>query len=108
MSAERDVWEPTEADSSEASVLTVVGLASKRAYDRAVAEIRTLRERVERMQSALETICPVEDGFTEAFDDLKAAGLIVLVPANEAFRDEFGQDEMYVWAWSPLAHKEEG
>lgn len=63
---------------------------------------RLTRERDEA-RAALEKLFPVEEGFTDAFDGLEAAGLLVAVPADEAFRDEWDADEMYVWAWSPLA-----
>ena len=57
------------------------------------------RAEVERLREALETLFPVAEGFTEAFDDLERMGLIVEVPADDAFREEWDVDTMYVWAW---------
>ena len=36
-------------------------------------------------------------------DTAEALGLLVRVPADEQFRDEWGADEMLVWSWHPLA-----
>ena len=36
-------------------------------------------------------------------DTAERLGLIVKVPADEQFRDEYDGDEMFVWSWSPLA-----
>ena len=55
---------------------------------------------VARLRLALEELFPVSEGFTEAFDDLERMGLIVEVPADERFREEWDADTMYVWAWS--------
>ena len=57
---------------------------------------------VERLRRALEELFPVSEGFTEAFDDLERMGLLVEVPADETFREEWDADTMYVWAWSAL------
>jgi hypothetical protein len=67
-----------------------------------------MRDEVARMREALEDIFPADEGFMGAFDDLVRHGLLVPVPANEAYRDQWGdEDTMYVWAWSPLARKGE-
>ena len=62
---------------------------------------------VERLREALEKLFPVAEGFTEAFDDLERMGLIVEVPADEAFRDEWDADTMYVWAWRLRSQRKE-
>ena len=36
-------------------------------------------------------------------DTAERLGLIVRVPADEQFRDEYDADEMFVWVWHPLA-----
>jgi len=36
-------------------------------------------------------------------DTAERLGLIVRVPADEQFKEEYGSDEMFVWAWNPLA-----
>ena len=44
-------------------------------------------------------------------DTAEALGLLVRVPADEQFKDEWGADEMLVWSWHPIAKldgKEEG
>ena len=65
-------------------------------------------DEVARMRKALEDIFPADDGFTEAFDDLVRHGLLVEVPSDDAYRDQWGdEDTMYVWAWSSLARKGE-
>jgi hypothetical protein len=61
-----------------------------------VEEVRALRE-------VLMHLCPAEEGFTEAFDYLIERGLLVEVPADEAYREEWDSDTMHVWRWSPLA-----
>lgn len=61
---------------------------------------------VERLRRALEELFPVAEGFTEAFDDLERLGLLVEVPADETFREEWDADTMYVWAWSALADEQ--
>lgn len=60
--------------------------------------------RAEAAEKALEHICPASEGFTEAFDYLHEHGLLVEVPADEAFREEWGvETPMYVWRWSRAA-----
>lgn len=60
--------------------------------------------RAEAAEAALEHICPASEGFTEAFDYLHEHGLLVEVPADEAFREEWGvETPMYVWRWSRAA-----
>ena len=66
---------------------------------------REAREEVAKLRAALERLFPVDEGYTEAFDDLEAMGLLVEVPADEAFREEWDADTMYVWAWSALASR---
>ncbi len=58
---------------------------------------------VTAFRRAMEELFPVSEGFTEAFDDLERMGLLVEVPADELFREEWDADTMYVWAWSDLA-----
>ena len=58
---------------------------------------------VERLRAAMVKLFPAEEGFTEAMDDLIDMGLLVEVPADQQFRDEWGGDTMYAWAWSKLA-----
>ena len=60
-------------------------------------------EEVEALRAAMESLFPTEEGFTEAFDELARRGLIVPVPADDAFREEWDSETMYVWRWSPLA-----
>ena len=36
-------------------------------------------------------------------DTAERLGLIVRVPADEQFKDEYDGDEMFVWSWHPLA-----
>ena len=56
-------------------------------------------ERVAELERAMECLFPASEGFTEAFDALIALGLLVEVPADDAFRDEWGDETMYVWRW---------
>lgn len=65
-----------------------------------------MEEENERLRKALEE---TNDGFGEDFDYFVKVGLLVEVPSNEAFRDEWGDDAdtMWVWAWHPLAREEE-
>ena len=43
-------------------------------------------------------------------DAAESLGLLVRVPADEAFKEEWGEenDTMFVWAWNPLAQKHLG
>jgi hypothetical protein len=70
-----------------------------------VRRIEELKSEVKRLREGMEKLFPVEDGYTEQMDVLIEAGLLVPVPSDDAFREEWGQDEtsMYVWAWHPLA-----
>jgi hypothetical protein len=68
------------------------------------AEIASLRK-------ALEAVYSAEDGFwgfPEEFDNLVRLGLLVPVPADEAYREEYENDTMYVWAWHAHLHQGEG
>jgi hypothetical protein len=62
-------------------------------------------EKVERLREGMEKLFPVEDGYTEQMDVLIEAGLLVPVPSDEAYKEEYGEEctTMYVWAWHPLA-----
>lgn len=58
-----------------------------------------------RLKTVMEELFPPHEGFTEAFDTLRSHRLILQVPADQAFKDEWGEDEehMWVWAWHHLA-----
>lgn len=73
-------------------------------------EIAHIAREIERLRAFLMRICPVEEGFTEHFDDLIDAGLLVEVPSDERYRELWGENEetMWVWAWSPLAQHRGG
>jgi hypothetical protein len=62
--------------------------------ERALAEL-------ERLRKAVEIMAPAKDGFGEWFDELVELGVLVEVPSDAAFREEYGEDEttMYVYAW---------
>lgn len=65
--------------------------------------VRSLEAEVERLRAALESLFPVDEGYTEAFDELLERGLLTAVPSDQAFRDEWGDiDLMYVWTWRAL------
>ena len=68
---------------------------------------REAREERDKLREAFEELFPVEEGFTEAFDTLERLGMLVEVPADEVFKEEWGDDAdtMYVWAWSALASR---
>jgi hypothetical protein len=58
-----------------------------------------IRERDE-LRAALEATCPADEGFTEAFDDLFARGLIVEVEPTPEFLSEWGEGQIaYQWRW---------
>ena len=73
--------------------------------DRLEADLGALRAERDRYREALMRLFPVEEGFTEAFDDLIALGLLVEVPADEVFRAEWDANTMYAWAWSEIARR---
>ena len=63
---------------------------------------------IQRLHKAIETMCPARDGFGEWFDELIDLGVLVEVPSDAAYREEWGdQDTMYVYAWHPLAARKE-
>jgi len=75
--------------------------------DTFLAEIDRLRVENTKLREFFETVFSdlwdlQGDGF-DLQDTAERLGLIVRVPADEAFRDEWGADEMYVWIWNPLA-----
>ena len=73
------------------------------AVARLIARAPDLVTEIQRLRTALEALFPAEEGFTEAFDDLVSFGLLVEVPADDAYREEWDAETMYVWAWSELA-----
>jgi len=73
---------------------------------RMIADVDRMEAENERLRKAMELLFPVSEGFGEEFDTLKELGLIVMVPADEVYREEWGDDTMYVWAWHPLALSE--
>jgi hypothetical protein len=87
-----------------------VGFAPFGDVQRLVKENARLRSELERVHGAFERLFPVEQGYGEAQDDLEEMGFLVPVPADEAFKEEWGEDAttMYVWAWHPLATPPEG
>jgi len=70
----------------------------------ALDERDTLRKFFETLAENVWCLDDVDGGGFQ--DTAESLGLIVKVPADEAFWDEYGADEMYVWAWSPLALSE--
>ena len=68
-------------------------------------ELATLRKENQAARKALEIICPAEDGFTENFDLLADMGILVEVPADEVFKEEWASDTMWVWKWIAEAEK---
>ena len=73
---EREVWEPMDAENAK------------------------LREFFEAVFSDIWDL--QGDGF-DMQDTAERLGLIVRVPADEQFKDEYDSDEMFVWSWHPLA-----
>jgi len=71
-----------------------------------IADVDRVEAENDRLRKAMERLFPVSEGFGEEFDTLKELGLIVMVPADEVYREEWGDDTMYVWAWHPLALNE--
>ena len=65
--------------------------------------IATLEAENAELRAAMESLFPNDEGYTEAFDELVKRGLIVRVPSDEAYRDEWGDEEwMYAWRWRAL------
>jgi len=64
----------------------------------ALVEIRRLREMLGWCARLVWDGCDIDGGSFQ--DKMEAAGLMVRVPADEAFRDEYDADEMLVLAWS--------
>ena len=91
----------------------------------AIAEIERLEKESVQLRDALYRIALLEaentklrEFFEAVFEDAwglyladggdlqdtaERLGLIVRVPADERFRDEYDADEMFVWSWHPLA-----
>jgi len=65
------------------------------------AENTKLREFFEAVFEDAWDLCVADGGDLQ--DTAERLGLIVKVPADEQFRDEYDGDEMFVWSWSPLA-----
>jgi len=65
------------------------------------AQRDTLRKFFEAMARDIWDIEDIDGGSFQ--DTAESLGLIVKVPADEAFWDEYGAGEMYVWAWNKLA-----
>ena len=65
------------------------------------AENTKLREFFEAVFEDAWDLCVADGGNLQ--DTAERLGLIVKVPADKQFRDEYDGDEMFVWSWSPLA-----
>lgn len=67
------------------------------------------QKKVKSYQQAFEKLFSVEQGYGEAQDMLEELGLLVSVPADKEFKEEWGEDAqtMYVWEWSPSALNKE-
>ena len=65
------------------------------------AENAKLREFFEAVFEDAWDLCVADGGDLQ--DTAERLGLIVRVPADAQFRDEYGADEMFVWSWSSLA-----
>jgi len=74
---EREVWEPMDAENAK------------------------LREFFEAVFEDAWDLCVADGGDLQ--DTAERLGLIVKVPADEQFKDEYDSDEMFVWSWHPLA-----
>lgn len=71
-------------------------------------ELDEAREERDRMRKFLEETRRPTDGFGEEFDRLVALGLLVEVPADDLYREEWGDDEDTMWVWAWLAHEYTG
>ena len=74
----------------------------------AIAEIERLRAENAKLRDFFEAVfedawdlCVADGGDLQ--DTAERLGLIVKVPADEQFKDEYDSDEMFVWSWHPLA-----
>ena len=71
-----------------------------------LAELEML---VARYREALSLVYdPDDDHYTDAFDDLCERGLLVSVRASEGFREEWGEEEMWVWEWEAKDYAQSG
>lgn len=59
----------------------------------------TLSGDVAQLRAAIESLFPAAEGYTEAFDELVERGLLVEVPADEEYRDQWESETMWVWRW---------
>lgn len=67
-----------------------------------------LLEELATLRGVLESEFPAEEGFGEAFDALVEAGLLVEVPADEEYRDQWESETMWVWRWRRDPGRPEG
>lgn len=73
------------------------------------AELATLRAERDKLRQFLESMAHDAWGLPDEIDggDFQdravEQGLLVQVPADEAFKAEYDCDMMYTWSWSPLA-----
>lgn len=72
------------------------------------AEMLVLIAEIERLRRAVVLMCPARDGFNEHFEALRSLGIIVKIPSDAAFREEWGDEPfMYVFAWDERASRKE-
>ena len=77
------------------------GIEKLKYIQRLEAENTKLREFFEAVFEAVWDMSDPDGGDLQ--DAAERLGLIVRVPADEQFRDEYDADEMFVWVWHPLA-----
>lgn len=78
--------------------------AEARACDRMddlIVEITKLRAALQYCATQVSNGYDIDGGYFQ--DEMIARGLMVEVPADEAFKAEYDSDVMYVLAWSELA-----
>ena len=77
--------------------------------DRLLALVAARDAEIKRLRTFIESEHPPVYGYGESFDLLKQMGIVVEVPSDDVFREEWGEDALCMWvfAWHPLARENE-